>query len=449
MAPVAPPETMVVFTRPGDRFEPGALALVSAAAANREVGLVYWDDALIDEQGRLGSPRFRPDWSPELLLAAPYLHRAFAIRRDRLGPPATPIARSVGTGTPIGGAGADRTSVLWEMVLECRFGEDEVVHIPRILAGVTDRDDRADPAVANAHLHRTGLPAAMGDSGAISWAPAAWPRVTIVIPTRHHREHLTALFPALAATSYPEFEIVVVDNGSRSPANEAWYETQASGLSLTVDWWDQAFNYSAVNNHGAALGGGTVLVFLNDDAVPLHPTWLENLVGWLELPAVGVVGAFLLDSQGNLDHAGIVIGLHSLAGHLLRTCRPDELTMFGPADWPRNVMAVTGACTAVRRSTFDEIGGFDERFVLTGSDVALGVAAIERGYRNVCTPWSRLRHDERSTRGRSDPEQDTRLAVEILSDWLAAGDPWYSPNLSLRSPRPELRSRAEIAPDHR
>jgi GT2 family glycosyltransferase len=442
--PDAPPETLVVFAGVGDRFEPGALALIADAALDPGVSLIYWDDALIDSEGRLGSPRFRPEWSPELLLAAPYLHRSFAIRRGRLGTAGDRLGGTVGPDSATGGVYADSSAALWDLLLHCQFTAREVARLPLVLQGVADRSDQVDVDVANAALRRSGLPATMGRSGAISWAPDTWPTVTIVIPTRHNRDDLTSLLPALESTTYPDFDVVMIDNAGRTGAREAWYEANSGGLDLTVEWWERPFNYSAVNNHGAAIGRGETLVFLNDDAVPLHPTWLENLVGWLEIPEVGLVGGFLLDATGRLDHAGIVVGMHSLAGHLLRTCWPDEVTIFGPANWPRNVLAVTGACTAVRRSTFEVIGGFDERFELTGSDVALGVAAVEAGFRNVCTPWARLRHEERSTRGTSDPEGDTALAMEVLADWLQAGDPWYSPNLSLRSPRPQLRSRGEI-----
>lgn len=427
--PDTTPEAMVVFAKAGDRFEPGALAMISEAASDPAVGLVYWDDALIDGGGRMASPRFRPGWSPELLLAAPYLHRSFAVRRGRLG---------------AAGESLDSSSALWGMLLGCGFAADEVVRLPFVLEGVTDRSDHADPDVADAALRSAGLDATMGSSGAITWSPDGWPTATIVIPTRHNRDHLAALLPILEATAYPEFDVVVVDNGGRSAANEEWYDAHKGNLDLTVEWWDRPFNYSAVNNHGAATGSGETIVFLNDDAIPLHPTWLENLVGWLAIPEVGLTGGFLLDGEGRLDHAGIVVGMHSLAGHLLRGCAPDAITIFGPANWPRNVLAVTGACTAVRRTTFGEIGGFDERFELTGSDVVLGASAVAAGYRNVCTPWSRLRHEERSTRGSSDPTGDTDLTLEALGGWLDAGDPWYSPNLSLRSTDPQLRSRGEI-----
>jgi GT2 family glycosyltransferase len=431
--PDVDPEAMVVFARGGDHFMTGARALIADTAADNRIDLVYWDDALIAEDGELSSPRFRPGWSPELLLAAPYLHNSVAIRRRCLDPDQPPCEMP-----------GELTTWLWGTVLECEFSQAQVAQIPHILAGVVGRDDRADPAVGNASMKKRGLAASIGASGAIAWQPESWPKATVVIPTRHNREHMEPLVAALATTTHPDVEVVVIDNGPRTPDNEAWYRKTTSGLDVTVSWWDEPFNYSAVNNHGAALGSGADLVFLNDDALPLHDTWLQNLLGWLTLPEVGTVGALLLDGEGNIDHAGIVLGLHSLAGHLFRTCPPDEGTLFGPPGWPRNVMAVTGACTAVRRATFDQIGGFDERFVLTGSDVMLGVAAVDAGYRNVCTPWSRLRHEERSTRGSTDQEGDIALLVDSLSAQILAGDPWYSENLSLRSPRPQLRSRAEI-----
>ena len=127
---------------------------------------------------------------------------------------------------------------------------------------------------------------------------------------------LTTCLPSLAKTDYPSFDVVIVDNGGRSPDNEAWYGTASAGLDMTVRWWDEPFNYSAVNNRAAAEARGDVLVFLNDDTELVDPGWMRELVAWVRQPGIGLAGVQLVDPDDLIQHGGVVVGMNGFADHL-------------------------------------------------------------------------------------------------------------------------------------
>jgi GT2 family glycosyltransferase len=435
---------LVVVLEAGDRLRPGCLYEV-AAAAHRDplVDVITWDDDVASGD-RHSDPRFRPSWSPEMLLGSPYVGRAFAIRRAR-------YLAAGGLRTEAGAA------LHWDLLLRADCEPERVTRVTRVLSSVPDRQPTPDAdaeRVVQQHLDRTGTPArarAAGGRVRLVWEPTQWPSVSIIIPTRHNRTMLSTCLPSLERTDYPAaFDVVIVDNGGQSPENEEWYATRGLGFPVEVLWWhEQPFNYSAVNNAAVRTSTGEVLVFLNDDTEVLDPQWLREIVGWATRPEVGVAGLQLTGPDGMIQHAGVILGMGGFADHVFEGMAPGSDSIYGPTDWYRNVLAVTGACLAVRREVFDQAGGFDERFILCGSDVALGLDMILDGRRNVCSPYAGIRHLESATRGTTVPTEDFFASYWRYNTWLFGGDPYWSPNLSLGSREPKLKGRYEPTPQQR
>ena len=442
-----PPHAMVSVVAAGDVLEPDWVFEVTATAHDDPVvDLIGWDDDVVVD-GRLVEPRFRPAWSPDTLLGANYLGRSVAVRQRALA--------GCALGLPGPGSVHD-DAAWWALLLALGLNDAVVRRVPRVLAHLVRRPDATADArrgVVGDHLRATGRSATLTDTPdgvSVHWEPSSWPTVSIVIPTRHNRTMLQRCLPSLATTDYPSFDVTVVDNGGHTADNAAWYESLnaslGSPLALTVQWWDEPFNYGRVNNLTAATTGAEVLVFLNDDTEVLDPAWLRELVGWATQDEVGLAGMQLLAPDDTIQHGGVVLGMNGFADHLFEGARPGTDSMFGPTWWIRDCLSVTAACVAISRDLFDAVGGFDERFVLCGSDVVLGLDARDRGQRSVVVPFAGMRHLESATRGTSVPNGDFHASWWRYQKYLRGGDPYFSPNLSLRDRIPSLRSPKEAGP---
>lgn len=429
-----PPDELVLFVPDGVLLHRDALMhLAVAARADPIVDLFYWDDDVRDERGH-HDPRFRPSWSPDTLLSNFYLGSSFAVRHRVLQRHPLRVERG--------------EAAWWDMILRAGFPAERVVRLPRVLAHLPARNEALcseGVRVVQDHLAATcddqATAAQDGDTVRVRWRLHRWPAVTVIIPTRHNRPMVARALASIARADYPAVEVIVVDNGGRCDENEAWYRDKASGLAPQVIWWDEPFNYSAVNNRAARAAKGEVLVFLNDDTESHDPSWLKELVGWAVQPGVGEAGMHLVGPDGRLRHGGVVVGLNGFADHLFAGAHPAEVTLLGPVRCYRDLSAVTAACVAIRRSVFEAVGGFDERFILCGSDVALGLELLGRGYRNVCTPYGGMMHLESATRGSYVPPEDFPTSYWRYQSVLNSGDAFFSPNLSLTSPIPALRMR--------
>ena len=429
------PRDLVVFLEPGERLAPGALYEITERAWRLpRVDVVYWDDDLLDRLGLTHEPRFRPEWSPETLLGANYLGRSFAMRArvlDRLDGPRTELG----------------DAQWWDLLLRADLSGPRVQRVPHVLSHLLRRPaptPTASVGVVRSHLERHGEHAEVAmrdDTVRVRWELEAWPTVTVIVPTRHNRPLIERCLRGLERTDYERFDVIVVDNGDHLPENEAWYHDQGFQLDLAVRWWDRPFNYSEVNNAAANTARGDILVFLNDDTDVVDPGWLRELVSWAQRPDLGVVGLQLLDGEGRIQHGGVVLGMNGFADHLFQGMAPGSETLLGSTNWYRNVLAVTAACLAVRRDLFEQLGGFDERFVLCGSDVVFGLDATISGRRNVCLPTNSVRHLEAATRGTEVPPADFFASYWRYQPWIFGGDPYFSPNLSLLSRQPRLRPR--------
>jgi glycosyltransferase involved in cell wall biosynthesis len=439
-----------------DAFSENALALVALEIESHpDAGLIYSDEDKIDENGARSNPFFKTDWNPELFLGQNYI--------NHLGVYRTEVLREIG-----GFRERFEGSQDYDLALRCieKLGPDQVRHIPRILyhwrmvsgslAAIPDAKPYAKEAARRAlaeHGVRTGRPGAVGpcpentESHRVMHAlPEPAPLVSIIIPTRDRAALLERCIESIhARTGYRPFEIIVVDNGSVEEETLAFFRKAETDKSIRVLRDAGPFNYSRLNNSAAEQAHGDLLVFLNNDTEIDDPEWLTEMVRHAVQPEVGAAGARLWYPDETLQHGGVVLGLGGVAGHAFPHIPRGHPGYFNRAMLQQNCSAVTGACMAVRKAVFEELGGFDElNLGVTFNDIDFCLRLAERGYRVVWTPYSNLIHHESASRGhqRTSEEQTQflREAAYMQKKWAAhlLHDPFYNPNLSLNLPGFEI-----------
>lgn len=430
----------LLFLQAGSTLAPHAIADI--AKAHREdpaLGMIAFDSDLESALGRVHDPLFRASWSPEMMLGTNYLGRAFAIKLS--------LARKV-RGAALGDTG------VWQLLLDAGLDSRTVGSVNRVL--LTEKTRSVPHATStDARMVREAL-AQRGETAETSvqngivrvrFTPEVWPTVSVVIPTRHSRANLARLLPTLAGTDYPHFDVAIIDNGGESDERNAWYAENANGLDLSVQWWTESpFNYSRVNNVAARSTAGEIVLMLNDDTAVVDAGWMKEMVGLLLRDGVGTVGVQHLNGDGAVQHGGVMVGPGGFADNLFTGMAPNSDTIIGSTDWYRNTLAVTGACVAIRRSDFEEVGGLDERFILCGSDVVLGLDQVIRGRRNAVVPFDVVRHYESVTRGTAVPAEDFYASYWRYNPWLQNGDPYVSPNVSQLSAVPRFKSNRDPNP---
>jgi GT2 family glycosyltransferase len=399
----------------GDRTLDGALAAMAAIGERDGADAVFGDEHSRDEAGRRVTIARPGAAGPVALLSYDVTGRAVLFRRSAL--------RALGGFDASAGWAFRHDAVvrLVEAGARVRGAARAVVETPS-----TGRSDaRAMAAATVSALARRGVAArAHADgsrAGLVRWelvAPPVWPLVSIVIPTR---DRLDLLEPCLAAlesrTTYPNYEVVIVDNGSVEERTRLFLERTRHRVVAAPG----PFNYSRVVNAGVAAAGGELVVTLNNDVTISSTDWLEQMVGVARLPGVGIVGVYLEDPSGHPQHEGVVIAPYPQ--HLRRDRNYVVPDVFLEAT--REVAAVTGACQMVRRSVFDELGGLDESLAVVHNDIDFCLRAARLDWRTVYLATVRHLHAESSSRGRLTPQGDVARFVARWDVFGALRDPWF------------------------
>jgi glycosyltransferase involved in cell wall biosynthesis len=438
-----------------DELRPHALLRVAeSVVADPDLVIVYSDEDKIDTDGKRFGPNFKPDWNPDLLLSQNYFCHLTAIRAA--------LVRELG-GFRRGFEGSQD----YDLVLRCseRLESRQIRHIPEILyhwragegstALVRDAKDYATLAGTRAlteHLQRIGAEASV-DTGSlpptlyrVRWSlPQPPPKVSLIIPTRDRADLLRMCVESiLAESTYPNFELVVVDNQSSDGAALHYLREIGTRDRVRVLRYDAPFNYSAINNWAARQCDGQLLGLVNNDIEVISPDWLEEMAGFAMRPDTGAVGAMLYYPDDTIQHAGVLLGMLGVAGHIYCRMPRGHEGHGGRGLIAQDLSAVTGACMLVRREVFEEVGGLDEQLPIAFNDIDFCLRVRERGYRNVWTPFAELYHHESASRGREDTDEKlARFTAEVTfmqERWGAAlrEDPAYNPNLSLQTHNFEL-----------
>ena len=430
-----------------DTLEPDALYEITKAINEKDnPDVLYTDEDKVSMDGKhYFDPNFKPDYNLFRLRENNYICHIFVVKKaltDRVG-----LLR-----TEFDGAQD------YDFIFRCCEEADKVVHIPKVLyhwrchmdSTAADPESKAYAYQAGRraikeHYQRMGIDASVEMTERPGWYRSYVkiqdnPKISIIIPNKDHIDDLElCLFSLTKRSTYKNYEILIVENNSEKPETFEYYKKLPDRYpKVKVLTWEKEFNYSGINNFAAEQAEGMYLLFLNNDVEILTPQWMEEMLQICQQKDVAITGAKLYYPDDTIQHAGVVLGLGGIAGHIMCKASREDPGYFGRTVTVQEISAVTAACMMIRTEDFRNVGGFDETFQVAFNDIDLCMKVRAAGKKIVFTPYAELYHYESKSRGLEDtPEKQFRFDKEVKafeakwSEQLAKGDPYYSPNLSV------------------
>ena len=429
-----------------DLLAPNALyEIVRALDEDRNLDAVYTDeDKVTTELDEHFQPHLKPDFNLDLLRSNNYICHFFVVRRS--------IVQKVGGFCQEFDGAQDH-----DFIFRCIETAEKVGHIPEILyhwrthkASTADNPASkmyafdAGKRAIEAHLKRTGTEGIVShtpDLGffRVKYPVQGQPLVSVIIPNKDEKETLKACIDSIREkTEYPNYEIIIVENNSTTDEIFQYYKELSQDPRIRLLRWKKEFNYSAINNYGVRHANGEYLLFLNNDVTVITPGWIKELLGVCQRPEVGAAGVKLIYPDDTIQHAGCVIGLGGIAGHMFVDMPANRTGYLHKASILQDMSAVTAACMMMKRTAFEEAGGFTEKLSVAFNDVDLCLKVRKNHKLIVYDPYVQLYHMESKTRGAEDNKEKVRRFQEEIEymrcqwiDILKKGDPYYNKNLSL------------------
>lgn len=411
---------------------------------------LYTDEDKFDDSTKMyNDPNLKPDFSEDLLRSHNYITHLFIVNKK--------IVDEVGYYNSEFDGSQD-----YDYIFRCVEKANAVYHIPRVLyhwrmhpeSTAQNPESKlycydAGKRAIEAHYKRVGveanvelMPKPLYGFYHTTYSTKDNPLVSILIPNYNHKAILKTCIDSLYnVNTYKNFEIVIVENNSTEKEIFDYYEElKKSHDNIQVVTYKGEFNYSRINNFGMKYTKGDYVLLLNNDTEVISPTALSEMVGCILRPEVGAVGAKLLYEDDTVQHAGVVVGFSGYAGHVNHGINKDDYGYMLRARVNCNYSAVTAACMMVKKSVFNQVGGFDEQFVVACNDVDLCLKICQEKYLVVYNAFALWHHYESKSRGYDDASQEKmwRFNKEVekfqtkWKDVLIHGDPYYNKNWNIK-----------------
>lgn len=431
-----------------DLLHPAALYEAMKAICEKKADFIYTDE-LVFRSPDINSAvaiHFKPDYGPDFIRGINFICHFSVFSKELLDK-----------------AGRFRSefdgSQDHDMILRLTSKAENIVHIPKILyywrshpnsvAGSIEAKTYAIDAGIRAvqtNLDEQGIKAKVSrcetfpTAYRIKYDILSYDKVSIIIPNKNHLDDLALCINSiLTKSTYPNFEIVIVDNGSDDPELFEYYDELKKDSRFVICSLDIPFNYSKLNNFAAKKASGKYFILLNNDIEIITPEWIEEMLMYVQRDDVGICGAKLYYPDNTIQHAGVIVGLGGVAGHCFGGFNRNDNGYLCHLVCAQELSAVTAACLMIKASVFEEVNGLDEdNFKVAYNDVDLCLKVREKGHLVVWTPYAEAYHYESKSRGYEDtPEKQKRFIAEQnyfktkWADFLKKGDPYYNPNLTV------------------
>ena len=432
----------ILFLMPDDTITPNCLfEVVKHINSDPSDMLIYTDEDTIVEDGTYATPYFKPGWSPDTLLSRNYIGN-------------TIIAKKELTSLVNGCREGFETNCFYDFLLRASEVTNNIGHIPKVLfhcasKKFTPADNFTAKKALNEAMIRRSTPATITEvpetTGCyyLNYAIKQTDLVSIIIPTKDNTALLKSTIDSiLQKTSYPNYEILVLNNNSSSEDFFALikdYTEKHAGIIRCIDA-NFSFNFAKLINHGVAESNGKYILMCNNDVEVIHNDWITQMISYAQHNRTGAVGVKLLYPDNTIQHAGIVLGIDGASGHVFANSPANDNGYFYNLKATTNYAAVTAACLMCRKEVYTEVNGMDETLEVEYNDIDLCLRLLEKGYYNLYLPSVQLHHYESATRGHpfrsiksyKQHEKDLRI---FKAKWqpLIDNDPFYNANLSLEN----------------
>ena len=435
-----------------DTLEPNALYEVARKICEDDrVDVVYTDEDKINSKGTKHlTPNMKPNFNLDLLRSNNYICHLFVVRRILM--------------EKIGGFRKEFDGAQdYDFILRCTEEAEKIAHVHKVLyhwrtheKSTSDNPEskiyafHAGRRAVEAHLQRLGIQAEVEETCDLGYYRVKYPvtgspMVSILIPNKDQLQTLKKCLKSIwEKTEYTNYEILIIENNSTEKETFEFYKKIDGRHHVRVLYWDKEFNYSAINNFGAAQAKGEYLLLLNNDTEVITKGWMKELLSHCQRPEVGMVGAKLYFPDNTIQSAGTIIGMGGMADHAFVNMDRKKSGYMHRASIQVDMSGVTAACAMVKRSVYEEVHGLEEKLTVAFNDVDLGLKIVTAGYLIVFDPYAELYHYESKSRGINDEKKErhareVKYTQEKWADFLAAGDPCYNQNLTLAKHNFSLR----------
>ncbi|MFH1670500.1 MAG: glycosyltransferase [Patescibacteria group bacterium] len=421
----------ISFISPGDILELTTLEKIVSLNDSQSADIIYTDHDQINVCLEQTNPQFKPDWSPELLLSHNYIGPAVFFSYSLLQTIDIPTQ-------------PNKEEFAYDLLLRASEHAKSILHLPQILFHASNKHLQNANAIIQPlreAINRRHLPCDIklhGDRPVARLIPNASlpiPPVTILIPTKDNIDVLRPCLDSLRKTEYENYEILIIDNGSRGSTLSYLKRHPARVVRIETP----EFNFSHIHNACMEHVHTEHIVFLNNDTEVICKDWLTEMMFAMMLDErIGAVGAKLLYPNRSVQHAGVSVRQNGSPIHLHVALDADEGGYAYTNQTLRNVNAVTAACLLTRKSLFENIGGFDEKqFPVTYGDVDFCLRLRQQGFRIVWSPFANLIHREAASRG---IYGDFAALERLRQRWhqMIKYDPYISSDLRTKQYLPSL-----------
>ena len=435
-----------------DTLEPNALYEVARKICEDDrVDVVYTDEDKINSKGTKHlTPNMKPDFNLDLLRSNNYICHLFVVRRILM--------------EKVGGFRKEFDGAQdYDFILRCTEEAEKIAHVHKVLyhwrtheKSTSDNPEskiyafHAGRRAVESHLQRLGIQAEVEETCDLGYYRVKYPvtgspLVSILIPNKDQLQTLKKCLKSIwEKTEYTNYEILIIENNSTEKETFEFYKKIDGRHHVHVLYWDKEFNYSAINNFGAAQAKGEYLLLLNNDTEVITKGWMKELLSHCQRPEVGMVGAKLYFPDNTIQSAGTIIGMGGMADHAFVNMDRKKSGYMHRASIQVDMSGVTAACAMVKRSVYEEVHGLEENLTVAFNDVDLGLKIVTAGYLIVFDPYAELYHYESKSRGVNDEKKErhareVKYTQEKWADFLAAGDPCYNQNLTLAKHNFSLR----------